>query len=224
VYRRPDSENWRAGVFVLVVLFHAILAIVLLRASRLLDLRQGDEQALEITFIREPRQNPPDAANAPVATPRSATEANKATVRKTPQDPDQQSRSVIAGDTQATAVPPIDWESAAQAAADAGIANAEQDKLHRNLSGPSPAQLEWIRKNAPSRDSQHHAGDTDYFDGGEIITWVSDRCYYSTAGKAVYGPGLQTVRICKKPGRAARGDLLNNMQQYLDERLTAPLP
>jgi hypothetical protein len=43
----------------------------------------------------------------------------------------------------------------------------------------------------------HKAGDTEHFEGGEVITWINERCYYTQLPSAVYFGGT-SQRVCKK--------------------------
>ena len=45
----------------------------------------------------------------------------------------------------------------------------------------------------PEPGSQHVAGDTEHREGGEVITWISDRCYYTN--KPPPGPDLGPLRL-----------------------------
>ena len=107
--------------------------------------------------------------------------------------------------TSMPSVPPVDWTAEAEIASRKILQAAETDKGYRNLAGLSAAQMEWAKKmhlvpmNTESPFAAKHEA----------------HCVF-------IGP----VFFCEmKIGiRKPRGDLFKNMREYLDERLTDPLP
>lgn len=61
----------------------------------------------------------------------------------------------------------------------------------------------------------HQLGDTEHAEGGELITWVNDKCYFTTHGVTTFGL-LQTSRVCKDPPKPET-DLFKDMRKKLDE-------
>jgi hypothetical protein len=118
--------------------------------------------------------------------------------------------------------PPIDWDSEAGLAVQHIVTRVEQGKAHRNLAGPSQAQLERSIKSTPD-DSRHNAGDTEHVDGG-LVTWVNDRCYYTTAGVSTSLTGRATLKVCKPKKSAPDGDLFKDMERKLDGRSIDAIP
>jgi hypothetical protein len=49
----------------------------------------------------------------------------------------------------------------------------------------------------------HKAGDTEHFDGGEVITWVNERCYYTNRPGPI-GFGGTSQKVCKTRSMAER--------------------
>jgi hypothetical protein len=67
-----------------------------------------------------------------------------------------------------------DWETEARRVAGEVAARESEEKRLRPLDRP-PAGMGPL----PPKPSGHEFGDTQRFEGGEIITWIDDRCYYS---------------------------------------------
>lgn len=95
-------------------------------------------------------------------------------------------------------IPPIDWMAEAKRAAGDILAREDRQASRRAL-GVIPKGLDLPR----ARDQGPHRGETDRFDDGETITWISDRCYYTNRDPAhlpVFITGLQRPLphpICK---------------------------
>jgi hypothetical protein len=116
---------------------------------------------------------------------------------------------------------PFDLSTDADAAARRQSDKEENENRRRNLAGPSESQLEWWRNNTPlARD--HQSGDTEHAEGGEIITWVSDKCFYTTHGITTFGPA-QTSQVCKDPPKPET-ELFKDMRKKLDERTMGRAP
>jgi hypothetical protein len=110
---------------------------------------------------------------------------------------------------------PLDLSADADAAA---RRQSEQDAAERrwkNLAGPSDSQLQWSRNNTPLVRGYHQPGDDESADGGELITWVSDKCYYTTRGVSTFGMP-QTTKVCKDPPKPET-ELFKDMRKKLDD-------
>ena len=72
----------------------------------------------------------------------------------------------------------------------------------------------------------HKAGDTEHFEGGEVITWVNERCYYSNRpGPMTFGGASQ--KVCKTRSMSARRSEARaaELQKAITpEYLRTPLP
>jgi hypothetical protein len=109
---------------------------------------------------------------------------------------------------------PFDLSTDADAAARRQSDKEESERRRRNLAGPSESQLEWWRNNTPlARD--HQLSDTEHAEGGEIITWVNDKCYFTTHGITTFGMP-QTSQVCKDPPKPET-ELFKDMRKRLDE-------
>jgi hypothetical protein len=65
-------------------------------------------------------------------------------------------------------------------------------------------------------------GDTEGAAGGRVITWVSDKCYWTTSGATTAGIP-QTTKVCKDPPKADE-ELFKDMRKKLDDTDTSRLP
>ena len=110
---------------------------------------------------------------------------------------------------------PSDLGAEADAAARRQANEEENERRRRNLAGPSESQLEWSRNNVPLIRGYHQLGDDERAEGGELITWVNDRCYYTTHGAATFGMS-PTSKVCKDPPKPET-DLFKDMRKQLDD-------
>jgi hypothetical protein len=188
-------------VLLAVLLLHGAIVIVLTRQAQRNFGSIADTAPLIIRFLSRtaPRHDT-------VASPVRRVEAGPVAAKAPP-------ASAIAGSNDhedalavtSPTVPLIDWATEAQIAAQNSLAKAETEKHYRNLAGLSATQLEWAKKMhliPMNRESPFEAKhDT--------------RCVF-------IGP----VFFCdmKIGKRKARADLFKDMREYLDERLTDPLP
>jgi hypothetical protein len=92
----------------------------------------------------------------------------------------------------------IDWDAeASRVAKDVGGRIGEEKKfrsLDQHPPGLGPP---------PPKSSSHARGDSQHFEGGEIITWIGKGCYYSNqdAPIAAFGQALRLQRpICTGAG------------------------
>lgn len=219
MYWRQEQENWRVTVFCSVLLLHLMVGIILMRSSRLLSASRMASEEMLITFPLLAEQSRPSAAiparrkpdpNARAISPKHSTAASDA-----PEGVFQPDYSLVKRND-VWLLPPIDWAHEAELAVQGSIAAAEREKLYRNLAGLSAAQLEWIRKNHMEPvDTNPPWSETSPRNNGDGILWISDHCAL-----------VNLVPYCfiKFGHKEARGDLFKNMRQYLDQRLTDPLP
>lgn len=130
--------------------------------------------------------------------------------------------SVASQPSNAITVPYIDWDAEAEAVVRRKRDGEETERLRRNLAGPSDSQLDWWRKNAPLVRDHHDLGDTERAEGGEVITWLNDRCFYTTNGITTFGM-RQTSKVCKDPPKPET-ELFKDMRKKLDERESSSTP
>jgi hypothetical protein len=117
---------------------------------------------------------------------------------------------------------PLDLKGAADAAARRESDDQAAQRRRRNLAGPSDSQLEWSRNNVPPVGGYHQLGDLESAPGGELITWMNDKCFYTNHGITTFGLP-QTSKVCKDPPKP-QTDLFKDMRKRLDESAQARAP
>lgn len=176
---RHDSRDRRLLVFLAVLVSHALLVFLLIRAARqsispqndsseplvLLLLHDGARAAINAMTPRRPEVSPPAAPPAP-----------DLKLEPAPDD-------AISAPPQ-TAPPAIDWEHEAELAARNGVADAEKQKNYRDLSALSAEQLSWAKKNhmepaAPGIPWTHPRFEFDKHSGLPVF-WINDHCVLVT--------------------------------------------
>jgi hypothetical protein len=172
---RHDSRDRRPLVFLAVLVSHALIVLLLIRAARqpispqndsseplvLLFLHDGARAVTNALTPRRPEVLPPAAPPAPAL--------------KLEPAPD----NAISAPPQ-TAPPAIDWEHEAELAARNGVADAEKQKNYRDLSALSAEQLSWAKKNhmapaAPGIPWTHPRFEFDAQTGLPVF-WINDHC------------------------------------------------
>jgi len=214
---RPNrTERWRVAVFIAVVGLHLLTGLLMLAATKVRIAILRPEQGVIVMFLpsAEPRRPPSDLSTSQVPT-------NVLNPKKrepsTPAD-----RKPMAEPNNAITVPYIDWGAEAEAGGQRKIENDEAERRRRNLAGPSDSQLDWARNNAAIVGEHHKLGDSERAEGGEVITWENDKCYWTTHGVTIYGM-QQTSKVCKDPPKAD-AELFKEMRKKLDERDTDRTP
>jgi len=198
-----DTRDRRPLVFLAVLVSHAVIALLLVRAVRqpvspqgdayeplvLVFLHDGARAITNVVMTRRPDVSPPAVPQAP------------ALKEPVPDD--------------ATGVPPeipppaIDWEHEAELAARNGVAGAEKLKNYRDLSALSAQQLSWAKKNhlepaAPGIQWTHPRVAFDAHSGLPVI-WVNDHCVLVTL-----------IVFCAVGHIEANGDLFKHMSDAHD--------
>jgi hypothetical protein len=109
----------------------------------------------------------------------------------------------------------IDWHAeASRVASDAARRMSEEKKL-RSLDRP-PAGM----GPPPPKSSIHKRGDSQHFEGGEIITWIGKGCYYSNQNAHIpaFGPALRLqLPTCTGAGDGG-GKPLPSFEEWKKER------
>jgi len=112
--------------------------------------------------------------------------------------------------------PLIDWDAeASRVARDAARLMAEEKKEFRSLDRP-PAGM----GPPPPKRSHHELGDSQHFEGGVIIDWISHRCYYSNQNEHIpaFGPALRLqLPTCTGAGGGG-GKPLQTFEEWKKER------
>ena len=117
---------------------------------------------------------------------------------------------------------PLDLSTDAATVAQRQAEKENKERRWRNLAGPSDSQLEWSRNNAPLIRDYHQWGDSERAEGGELITWANDKCFYTTHGIATFGMP-QTSMVCKDPPKPET-DLFKDMRKKLDAAANGKAP
>jgi len=82
----------------------------------------------------------------------------------------------------------IDWDAEASRVAKDVVRRIGEEKKLRSLD-QHPAGM----GPPPPKSSSHKRGDSQHFEGGEIITWIGKGCYYSNQNAHIpaFGPALR---------------------------------
>jgi hypothetical protein len=208
--KRPDqSERWRVAVFLAVVGLHALAGLVLFaaRTTRIERLR-GVDAPLSLLWL-----SPESAPPRPVAPSASIPQHN---VRRKEAPLDIERSPEVATPEPGNAITlPLDLSADAESVARRQSDKEENERRWRNFAGPSDSQLEWSRNNVPLIRDYRQFGDDERAEGGELITWANDKCYYTTHGITTFGMP-QSSKVCKDPPKP-QTDLFKDMREKLDE-------
>ena len=208
--RRPgQSERWRVAVFVAVVGLHFLAGLLIFATGsiRIARLRVVDSPLSLLSLSQE------SPSKLPATLPASIPTQNRRR-RESSRDIDLPAREAEPEPNNAITLP-LDLKLDAGAAARQQSDKEESERRWRNLAGPSKSQLEWWRNNAPLARDRHLSGDGEHAEGGELITWVDDKCYYTTHGITTFGMP-QTSMVCKDPPKPET-ELFKDMRKTLDE-------
>jgi hypothetical protein len=108
----------------------------------------------------------------------------------------------------------IDWDAAARAV----VATALRPR--RRITFGFPTGTSPIMRGAHLPDfSGHHAGDSYRVAGGEVIAWVSDRCYVASDPPPLWEPDILkraeiTHTVCLPPNGPSAGELFKRLPAY----------
>jgi hypothetical protein len=153
-YRR-EKERSRAAIFLAVLLTHVGLTFMLIRSSHLRAVRDITPAPLFVYFLSKVEQSGDIiTSGADRQRDHSRILPPKYQVRKAPEfspPPD-----LPTGESNAPSLPSIDWGVEAELVAPGIINESEAEgRRHRNLSGPSPAQLERSLRPIDTRSACH---------------------------------------------------------------------
>jgi hypothetical protein len=207
--RPGQSERGRVAVFVAVVGLH-ILAGLLLFAThtiRIARMRAADTPLSLLWLSQE------DFPKAPVG---SSASIPQHSLKRSAASPDVvPPRDVTAPEPSNAITLPLDLSTDADSAARRQSEKEANERRWRNLAGPSDSQLAWSRINVPLVRDHHLLNDTEHAEGGELITWMNDKCFYTNHGITTFGLP-QTSLVCKDPPKPET-DLFKDMRKKLDE-------
>jgi hypothetical protein len=209
LFSRHVYDDSRPIAFMVVVLFHGVMAILLTRESRLIFPVRMMSEPLILTFL------PPRDASAIGPSRSPAKHGKKAIGRESA--PDDALSTPNGGSPPAPQPPPIDWAHEAELAVESTLAKAEREKSYRYLAGLSPTQLDWVRRNHMEPVTSHIQWNHPRYEfdrsTGLPILWINDHCVMVTV-----------MVFCAIGHIEANGEMFKHMREYLDERLTDPLP
>jgi hypothetical protein len=214
--QRPDRrERGRIAVFVAVVGLHVLAALLLLTTGTVRFSRLHDDAPLALL------QLPPQSTPRPVAaSPASSPERN---LKRRPVSPSAEPLPSPQVPEASNAITlPLDLRADADSIAQRQAEKEEKERRRANLAGPSDSQLEWWRNNVPLVRDHHQRGDSERAEGGELITWINDKCFYTNRGISTYGLP-QTSKVCKDPPKTET-DLFKDMRKKLDESAKGRIP
>jgi hypothetical protein len=219
LYWRQEQESRRATVFFAVLMLHVIVGMIWIKSSLLLSSTAHTAPAeILIAFLQNAAEQKTADENLSGGNPiakQVSPQKRSTTASEAPKDAFQPDYSFDTRNA-ITTTTPIDWEHEAELAVQNSIAAAEREKLFRNLAGLSAAQLDWIQKNQMEAvDTNPPWAENRPKNNADGVLWISENC------ALVNGLPFCRIELGRKP---ARGDLFKNMRQYLDRRLTDPLP
>jgi hypothetical protein len=202
-----QSYQWRVAVFVAVVGLHfgVVLLLFVPGSVRIASLHaDAPLLLLSLSEVSVPRlsASPQASSGLPLLNRRESSRD----IAPPPEFTEAEPNNAI--------TLPLDLSADADVAARRQSDKEKSEKRWRNLAGPSDSQLEWWRNNVPLvRD--HVLGDTEHAEGGELITWLNDKCYFTTHGIATFGMP-QTSKVCKDPPKPET-ELFKDMRKRLDD-------
>jgi hypothetical protein len=189
----PSSRHLkRLPLFAALCLAHAVVIVLLIASSRFAVLRLRSDETPSLTLLELPHWSPPTAEVRPHASPSRATFATRKSTLK-----------ILAAATPVThegapeVTGPVDWA--------AEIKQVARESVERQSPGdPYRAFATHPRGIAvPKADPTQSPGASQPFDGGEVITWVSEKCFLTDRGILPEPfsiiPGTQM--LCKNPPR-----------------------
>jgi hypothetical protein len=217
--KRPDqSQRGRVAVFVAVVGLHILAALLIFAAGtgtiRIARLRAVDAPLSLLWLSRE------SSAQRPVTSAATAPE-HKLKKPEAARDIDRPPEVAAAEPSNAITLP-SDLSGNADLVAHRQADNEENERGRRNLAGPSESQLDWSRNNLPLVHGYHQRGDNERAEGGELIAWMNDKCFYTNHGISTFGLP-QTSMVCKDPPKPET-DLFKDMRKKLDESAKGSAP
>jgi hypothetical protein len=149
------------------------------------------------------------------------TEPNDTQSSTLPYDPRLESRA--ARDNTITLPPEIagteafiDWGAEASRVAGDAARRTGEEKQFRSLDRP-PAGM----SPPPPKSSRHKLGDSQHFEGGEIVTWIGPGCYYSNQNMPIpaFGQALRLqIPVCTGAGGGGRGKPPPTLEEWKKER------
>lgn len=187
--------------------------LLLFSLISLSDKRRGDrtsEEALITLFLvdlpepKDPQPSAPSSVKRPVLTYDPALEskaarANAITLPPGIEEPDAY----------------IDWGAEASRVARDTASRADEEKKLRSLDRAP------VGMGPPPKASRDKSGVSEHFEGGVIIDWISNGCYYSNQDEHIdaFGPALRLkLPTCTGRGGGGGGEPLPSIEEWKKER------
>jgi hypothetical protein len=205
-----QAEKWRVAVFIAVLSLHLLAGLALFATGTIRVARLRAVETPVALLWLSPRR-PPQLPAASSTTPQHNVKRREASP-----DIDRTADVARPEPEPSNAITlPLDLSTDADSVARRQADKERNERRWRNLAGPSDSQLEWWRNNTPLIRDYHQFGDEEHAEGGELITWANDKCYYTTHGLTTFGMP-QTGMVCKDPPKPET-DLFKDMRKKLDE-------
>ena len=211
--RSGQSEKWRAAVFLAVVGLHFAVGLLLLATGTIRIARPRADTPLALLTLAHERPPP---------VPRASPASIPSLKRQGPSRDIDRPREVLTPEPSNAITLSLDLKLDADSVARRQADRKENERRWRNLAGPSESQLEWWKNNVPLVRDYHQFGDDERAEGGELITWVDDKCYFTTHGITTFGLP-QTSKVCKDPPKPET-ELFKDMRKTLDASAKGPAP
>jgi hypothetical protein len=187
-----ESQKWgqtRYAVLLAVSGLHVALVIALISVAKVRLRLASAPHPIELLVLH------PNASPAISKPPPLLDRARKADPTTVPPPP---ALTIVPLDSPTVdAGPAVDWTSEAQRVAQERVAKGDpNDRFRSFLKHPQGIET-------PPIDTNHHAaGESQHYEGGEVITWLNDRCYYTSKGTPDPHSGMPTTqKVCKDPPR-----------------------
>jgi hypothetical protein len=194
------SVKRRVVVLVAVLMLHFLVGVLVIRASRFQVVIKPQEFAALI-FLPSPK---PEASRPVISSGvrplLSSPEKSRTTSRAPAPVLDTEKNNAIT-------MPNVDWGAQAQEA----VRNGEFTRLEKGN-----------RNLVPVPGAQHKAGRSERSEGGEVITWEDDECFWTTRGINPNGMP-ETKKICKDPFKPDV-QMFKDMRKKLDEDFVSQGP
>jgi hypothetical protein len=216
--RAGQRDRWRVAVFAAVVGLHFLAGLLLFATGsiRIARLSAADKPLSLLWLSQENPAKPPVSSPASIperSLKRSAASPDIEPPSNTPAPQPQPSNAITL---------PLDLSAYADEAARRQSEKEGNERRRRNLAGPQDSQLEWSRNNVPLVRDYHQLNDTEHAEGGEVITWMNDKCFYTNHGITTFGLP-QTSMVCKDPPKPET-ELFKDMRKKLDEGAKGSAP
>ncbi len=187
----PRERLGSRSIFVFAIcLGHLGIVVLFDRSPATSRTTVEDEPIMRLTFFADPRQTAAPKAHPQVGhgvNPKGSRNL-KSEVRAHALPLTIDVPADVSPATPLASAPGVDWMAEGQRVA--------QDYFMRATRGGSPLPLDGASTGPRllrSRAPDHRLGDTEHFDGGEIIDWINDRCYYSNRDRDGNLPPMHAV-------------------------------